>query len=225
MKFYSFHDFLWKTTKKNLNDFKSRLFYPGFCFYFYFPKGVTQINRKVLPQKVYFGGFTAFAFFHEWCSECTQHVHVGFGNEKNLIRHHAISLHVRVIKRLDDAIVVRIFFSIFYDLCLNFLLVFTFINRFVGFFLFLCRWFVVFVAQRRSPPERLRRPAISGRRWRISAAVGQQRIDFIFIARRSSFIRIFRFWWRQLASPRRQSPGRPLQRPVVRTQVAHLRSR
>jgi hypothetical protein len=49
--------------KQNLNDFKSRLFYPGFCFYFYFSKGVTQINRKVFPQKVYFGGFTAFAFF------------------------------------------------------------------------------------------------------------------------------------------------------------------
>jgi hypothetical protein len=32
-------------------------------FYFYFSKGVTQINRKVFPQKVYLWGFTAFAFF------------------------------------------------------------------------------------------------------------------------------------------------------------------
>jgi hypothetical protein len=63
-------------------------------FYFYFSKGVTQINRKVFPQKVYFGNSQPLPFFHEWCSDCTQHVHVGFGNVKNLIRHHAISLYV-----------------------------------------------------------------------------------------------------------------------------------
>ncbi len=201
-------------------------FYPGICFYFlFFSKGVTHQQEKLCSggKKVYFGDSQPLPFFHEWSSDCvcTQHVHVGFGNEKNLIRRHAISLCMRNQEtrwRNCRSNLLRFF----YDSCVcvsQLFIIFTFINRFVGF----CRWFVVFVAQRRSPPERLRRPAISGRRGRISAPVGQQRIDFIFIARRSSFIRIFRFWW-QFASPR-QSSGRPLQRPVVRTQIAHLRSR
>lgn len=193
-------------------------------FVFIFRRVWHKSTEKFSFKKFILGNSQPLPFFHEWCSDCTQHVHVGFGNEKNLIRHHAISLYVTRNQETRWR-------NCRWNLLLNFLrlvsqlLIIFHIHQSICWFFVLCRWFVVFVAQRRSPPERLRRPAISGRRWRISAAVGQQRIDFIFIARRSSFIRIFRFWWRQLASPRRQSPGRPLQRPVVRTQIAHLRSR
>jgi hypothetical protein len=195
-----------------------------FVFIFIFRRAWHKSTEKFSLKKFICGDSQPLPFFHEWCSDCTQHVHVGFGNEKNLIRHHAISLYVTRNQETRWR-------NCRWNLLLNFLrlvsqlLIIFHIHQSICWFFVLCRWFVVFVAQRRSSPERLRRPAISGRRWRISAAVGQQRIDFIFIARRSSFIRIFRFWWRQLASPRRQSPGRPLQRPVVRTQIAHLRSR